>query len=136
MKPEYVKGAALPPSVGLCADLYREVRDLRLAMERKVDEVKARESEIKEHIINTLSASDDTGAAGKRYRAQIVRKEKPKLEPDTGWARFTAFIQQTGRFDLLTKRLSDQAIQEVWDAGESIPGIEKMFVKDVSITKI
>ena len=126
-------GAPLPPSVGRCADLYHEVRELRLAMEKEVAEVEKREREIKEHIINSLSKSDDTGAAGLLYRAQIVMKVKPKI---ADWGVFTSWVRKNDRFDLLQKRVSDTAIADLWAEREGVPGIEKVNVPDVSITKI
>lgn len=133
LRPEYAEGGLMPASIGLCADLYSEVRELRLAMEKHVATVKARENEIKEHIINNLSKSEDTGAAGKKYRAQIVRKLAPTLKD---WDAFTAFIVRTGRFDLLHKRVADKPVKDLWEAGEEVPGVEKFNSIDVSITKI
>lgn len=133
MKQEYQTGAPLPASIGLCADLFSEVRELRLAMQKLVDEVQAREREVREHIINNLSKSDDTGAAGKRYRAQIVTKLKPALK---GWDEFTGYVSAEGRFDLLQKRINERAVLDMLEAGESVPGIEKFNAVDVSITKI
>src|ERR1700704_4488428 len=94
-------GSPMPQSIGRCADFYNDVRALRLAMDKEAEAIKARESEIREHIIANLSKSQDTGAAGLRYRAQIVMKVVPKL---ADWAGFTAFVQKSGRFDLLQKR--------------------------------
>jgi hypothetical protein len=123
----------MPQSIGLCADEYHDVRDLRLAMEKEVEAVKARESEIRTHIIDNLSKSSDTGAAGLRYRAQIVTKAVPKL---ADWSLFTAAVQKTGRFDLIQKRLSEKAVADLWAEGFSVPGVEKINVPEVSITKI
>ena len=126
-------GAPLPTSIGRCADLYAEVRALRLAMEKETEEVKKRETEIREHIIENLSKSDDTGASGLKYRAQIVMKVKPKL---ADWQAFTGYILEYDRFDLVQKRVGEKAVEDMWDAGEAVPGIEKMNIPDVSITKI
>lgn len=128
-----IVGAPMPQSIGLCADEYHDVRDLRLAMEKEVEAVKARESEIRTHIIDNLSKSSDTGAAGLRYRAQIVTKAVPKL---ADWSLFTAAVQKTGRFDLIQKRLSEKAVADLWAEGFSVPGVEKINVPEVSITKI
>lgn len=133
MNPKYQVGAPLPPSIGLCADLYSEVRALRLEMQKVVDAVKARENEAKEHIIQNLSKSDDTGAAGKKYRAQIVTKDVPSLKD---WNAFTDFVVAHGRFDLLQKRISNKAVQDLWEDGEAVPGVEKFRAVDVSITRI
>ena len=128
-----VTGAPLPKSIGLCADLYSDVRALRLAMEKEVEAVQARESEIRNHIIDNLSKSDDTGAAGKRFRAQIVMKVTPKA---TDWPKIWAYIAETQRFDLVQKRLGEKAVADMWEAGEAVPGVEKMNIPTVSITKI
>ena len=133
MKPEYREGSPLPTSIGLCADLYSEVRELRLAMQKHVDAVKQRENEVKEHIISNLSKSEDTGAAGKRYRAQITTKDVPALKD---WDAFTAFVAEHGRWDLLQKRVSNKPVTDLWEDGEDVPGVEKFKTVDVSITKI
>ena len=133
MDPKYVTGGKLPASIGLCADLYAETRQLRLAMEKVVKEVKEREAEVRDHIINNLSKSDDTGAAGKKYRAQIVVKAVPQLN---SWEKFTQYVQENGRFDLMQKRLSDKAVTDIWEEGGDVPGVMKFNAVSVSITKI
>lgn len=136
------QGAPMPASIGRCADLYRDVRDVRLAMEKEVERVKAREAEIREHIIATLSTSDDTGAAGLRYRAQIVPKTHYRIAVGdetqaNGWGVFTSWIRKNDRFDMLQKRINEKAVAE-WCAENNrvVPGLERLIVKDVSITKI
>lgn len=137
-------GAPMPVSMGRCADLYHDVRELRLAMEKEVAEIQAREAEIKAHIINNLSSADgDTGAAGLRYRAQVVSKKKPIIAPVSdiyaqgGWRVFCNWVASMNRFDMLQKRLSDKAVMDWMDQEKKvIPGLEIMNVKDVSVTKI
>lgn len=126
-------GDPMPKSMGLCADLYSEVRELRLAMQKIVEDVKARETEIREHIIANLSKSDDTGAAGKKYRAQIVVKPEPSLKD---WDSFTRFVVENDRFDLLHKRIADKPIKDLWEDGVDVPGVERFNAVSVSITKI
>lgn len=130
-------GGPLPKSLGRCADLYHDVRELRLAMEKEVEAVKSRETEIQEHIINNLSKSDDTGAAGLRYRAQVRSETKPQVnELEGGWKAVWSFIAKNNRFDLLQKRLAEKAVADMWDAGEEVPGVAKVHVPKLSITKI
>lgn len=126
-------GAPLPASIGRCADMYSEVRALRLAMDKEVEAVKKRENEIKEHIIANLSKSEDTGAAGLKYRAQIVMKIVPQV---ADWGVFTSWVRKNDRFDLIQKRLNDKAVKDLWEEREAVPGVEKVNVPDVSITKI
>lgn len=127
------KEPAIPQSVGRCADLYKDVRDLRLAMAKEVEEVEAFEKKVRQHIIDNLSKSEDSGAAGLRYRAQITTKVKPAVND---WTALHSYIRETARFDLLQKRVSDTAVAATWEAGEDIPGVERFNAVDVSITKI
>jgi hypothetical protein len=129
-------GQPMPTSIGLCADEYHALRQLRLAMEKETAAVKAREDEVEDYIINNLSKSDDTGAAGKFYRAQIKVDTAPKLAEGAGWQALTAHVARTGEFDLLQKRLNNTAVKDRWDAGADVPGVERMRVVKVSITKI
>ncbi len=133
MTQSFEYGAPLPQTIGRCADLYAEVRKIRLAMEKQVAEVKKRETEIRDHIIDNLSKSDDTGAAGLRYRAQIVVKAVPKI---ADWGVLCSWVRKNNRFDLLQKRISETAIKDMWEERGNIPGIEKFNAVDVSITKI
>lgn len=123
----------VPESIGRCADLYSDVRGLRLAMEKEVEDVKAFETKVKQHIIDNLSKSDDTGAAGLKYRAQIVLKPTPRV---ADWPTFHDYIQKSGRFDLLQKRVSDTAVKAMWEENDAVPGVERFNAVDVSITKI
>jgi hypothetical protein len=105
-------------SIGRTADLYNDVRQLRLSMEKEVEQVKKRETELREYIIANLSKSDDTGAAGLRYRAQIVSKDVPRA---MDWSKVHAFIQKSGRFDLLQKRLGEKAVMDMVADGRPSP---------------
>lgn len=124
-------GAPMPPSVGQAADALHDIRELRLAMQKEVDAVKARELEIENWIIEQCQV--DTGGAGLRYRAQVKVETKPRV---SDWPLLTNYIYSSGRFDLLQKRLADTAVKEMWDASMAVPGVEKFLAKKVSITKI
>jgi hypothetical protein len=126
-------GDPMPKSIGLCADEYSAVRALRLAMAKMVEGVKARETEIQEHIISNLSASTDTGASGLKYRAQVVKKDQVNIKD---WPAFTGYILENDRFDLLHKAVTVKAALDLFADGVDVPGLEKMKVPKVSITKI
>ncbi len=126
-------GDPLPKSMGACADAYYEIKELRLAMAKEVAVIQARETEIKGYIIDNLSVSEDTGAAGKHHRAQIKVEEQPIV---TDWDALYDYIYQEDRFDLLGKSLGTKAAKEMHAAGESIPGVGKLQAKKLSITKL
>lgn len=132
-------GAPLPVSIGRCADLYHDVRELRLAMEKEVEKVKARETEVWTHIVDNLSKSNDTGAAGLRYRAQVIPKRKPRLATGDvpGWGPFTSWVRKHDRFDMLQRRINEKAIGEFQEAeNRLVPGIEMVNILDLSVVKL
>lgn len=133
-------GSPIPTNMGAVADEYAQTRQFRLAMEKIVEPVKERESELRSYMIQNLEKSrgqgGDTGAAGRLYRVQIKDKETPKVND---WQKFWAFIAKHNRFDLLQKRPSDKAIMDMLENSAedfAIPGIETILVPDVSVTKV
>lgn len=130
-------GAPVPASLGRCADLLHDVRALRLQMEKEAEKVAARERELREHLIANLTKGADTGAAGLKYRAQIVNKDVPRISEERGgWQALWKYIATNNRFDLLQKRLGEKAVADLNEAGQLPPGVEMIKVPEVSITKI
>lgn len=128
----------LPKSIGLCADMLHDTREERLAVEKHAAELKAEEQRIKDHIIDNLDKREETGAAGKRFRAQIKRKRKWRVNPER-WDKFFGWVAKRQRFDLLQKRLSEQAINELMEQApkrSQPPGVESFNYVDISLTKV
>ena len=120
------------PELAACVDDYRDTREVRLAMQKEVDAVEAREKELRDHLIANLT-DDMTGIAGKKFRAQRIKKEVPSAKD---WVLIRDYVVENDRFDLLQRRLSDKAVQDLWEAGEEVPGVERFTKIDVSVTKI
>lgn len=142
-------GGPIPVNLGRCVDLYHDVRSLRLAMEKEAKDMQVREAELKLHILQNLQRSDDRGAVGLRYMAKRVDKDafsfakaetdemEAEVEGSSGWQKFTAWVRQTGNFHFLQKRLSDAAVKEMVENGQGLPpGVNKITVPDISVTKV
>ena len=122
-----------PKQLAVCADRIYQLREERLAKKREVDELEAEEKALKEHVIKNLPKSEASGVAGKIARVAAITKEVPQVKD---WDLFHKHVKKTGEFDLLQRRLTDSAIQERWDAGKKIPGVESFTVVTLSITKV
>jgi hypothetical protein len=122
-----------PPKLGACADRLYQLREKRLTMQKDTDAVEAEEKALKEHIIQTLPKSEAGGIAGKVARVSVVTKSVPRAED---WEKVHTYIKKTGSFDLLQRRLSDSAVQERWDAGKKVPGVEPFNVVTLSVNKV
>lgn len=127
-------GAPLPATLGGCADLLHDVSELRIAMNKQVEAIKAREAEIEEHLIATFDETKgNTGASGQRYRAELMVESKVKIND---WGVFTSYVRKNDLFTLLQKRLSEKAVEEQMTAeNRLLPGLEKFRHKWISVTK-
>lgn len=136
--PAFPKVPKMPKSMGVAADTLYDVRQARLAAEKYAAEIKALETALTNHIIDNLDKREDSGAAGTRYRVQIKRDRKYRVNPEA-WERFYAWVAKKNRFDLLQKRLSDTAVAEVMTnmpAKQRPPGVEPFDALKLSLTKV
>lgn len=129
----YEPGGEIPGHLGEVVDLYARVRDLRLELEKEISPIRKRESELREHLINNIDRSKSKGAVGKRYRAVINEKTKPSVED---WQKVYEFIKENNSFNILQRRLNDQAISELWEEGVEVPGVGKVIIPTLSIRKL
>lgn len=123
----------LPKSLATCADMYYKAREDRLALQKQVDELAAREVLIKDHLIDNLPKSEATGVQGKLCRVSVVTKVKPVVED---WDEFYKYIKKTGAFEMLQKRLSDTAIAERWENKKDVPGVGRFNAVTLSVNKV
>lgn len=122
-----------PKQLGQCADKLYQLRELRLSEQKKVDAIEAEEKALKEHIIQTLPKSEASGVAGKVARVSVITKIIPRV---ADWDKLYAHVKKTGAFELFQRRLSDSAVQERWEAGKQVPGVETFNAVSVSINKV
>jgi hypothetical protein len=123
----------IPAKLGAVADLLYRTRRDRLALQKKVAELDARETALEEHLIRTLPKSDASGVAGRLARATITPFVAPQVED---WDAFYKFILRTKRFEFLQKRLGKAAIEEVWETGREVPGVGRFRGLKVGLNKL
>jgi len=111
--------------------LYRDVREKRLLMQKQVDAVSKFEGELKNALIDAIPKSGD-GIVADGYSAVVTTKTKPTVKD---WAAFHEYVANTGRFDMLQKRLADAAVTDT-EGWESLPGMGTFNVVDLSVTKV
>jgi hypothetical protein len=129
--------------------MYYDAKHERLALQKQQEEalekLAADERFLKEFIIQEVPKSNQGGLMGIRAVAEIVKKEVPRV---ADWSKYYASIVESylkhkkkkdgmedGAFAFLQRRAGDAAVKEAWAAGETVPGVERFTVIDVSITK-
>lgn len=109
--------------------LYRKAREIRLAMQKKVDAVEAFEKLCQERIIAQVKV--DEGFVAEGYSFVVVNKEVPTIKD---WDAVLAYVGQTGRFDFLQKRLAEKAVTDT-ENWHTLPGIQRFNALKLSVTK-
>lgn len=122
----------IPKSLALCADKLWEVRQERLRMQKEVDKLAKDEAELREHLIEHLPKSQAEGISGKKGHVRVVRKQVPKLADPT---KFYNYVHRQKAFDLLPKQVNRSAVQERWEAGKKVPGVEPFQTVTLSVTQ-
>lgn len=124
--------AKLPSLPAPCGDLLYQIRDTRHALQKFVELLEKRESSIKEFLINKLPKGKSSGVRGKIAYVEINTKAIPAVKD---WPKLYAYIKKNDAFELLQKRVTESAVEERWENGTDVPGVEKFNVVKVSCTK-
>jgi hypothetical protein len=123
----------VPESLAACADLLYTTREMRLDIEKQVDALKQRETQLREHLINTLPKGEASGIAGRIARVAIVVKEEPQVQD---WDAFYGYIKEHDAFDLLQKRMSAPAVKARWQEDETVAGVGVFNNVTISLRKV
>lgn len=111
---------------------YLELKVRRLAASKEVQKMEEQESELKQAIITALREGKPELLGSSASRVSLSTKYKPVAED---WAKIYQFIGKHNAFELLQRRLTESAVMERLNDGQTIPGINKFPVFDISITK-
>jgi hypothetical protein len=128
----------IPKQLAVCADLLYTTRQERLALSKQVQELEARESSLREHLIQNLPKSQALGITGKFANATIETKEVVSV---TDWDALYDYIVKSvkkdpGAWSLLQRRVGDASIKALWASNVKVPGVEKMLIPQVSLRKV
>lgn len=123
----------LPKTEAACADLLYQARAARLLVQKNVDAIAALESELKAHLIAAAAAKKATGFRGKLALFTCEKVEQPVV---SNWDKLWPWIVKNKVYAAVQKRINTECISEHLLAGEKVPGIDKIFVDKVSVTKV
>lgn len=123
----------LPKTLAECADALYKARAKRLAFAKGLEDMKAYEGALREHLIAKLPKGKASGISGRIARATIEIKVIPKADD---WNKVWTYMAKNKAFDLMQRRLNEDAVKQRWEHGETIPGIGKFNDKRVSLEKL
>jgi len=125
--------AAYPKTIGGCVDQLYKMREQRLVIQKKVDEMKSAESALHDHIINSFKKDEIEGARGKAASASISHTTVAQVDD---WEKFYKYIAAEGAFDLLQRRVNDGAYRARLEDEIVVPGVTAFSFPKLSVTKV
>lgn len=124
--------ASLTKQLANAVDALYLARQRRLALQKEVDAMVKEEAVHREFIINNLSKNEAGGIKGRVAKAELKTRRTVQVKD---WDAFGTFVLKNKRLDLLQRRVSDAAVEELWEAKKKVPGVEPFDVVTVSCTK-
>lgn len=121
-----------PKTIGGCIDLLYEQRAERLKLQKVVDNAKAEEAKLENHILDTFTKDELRGAKGDLATASVKRDTVVTL---VDWDAFLTWAVKTKSWDVLRKQPASTAIKERWEANEEVPGVEPLVKVSLSLTR-
>lgn len=126
------KKLTLPKTLGETIDLLFKLREERLAIDRVVDEMKAREKTITDHLLANFDKQSVDGAKGQIATASIKRTETADV---TDWPAFWEYIRKNKAYELIQQRASITGLKDRWSNNKVVPGVQSREVISLSLTK-
>lgn len=116
---------------------YVALRDRRAAIKAEYDaEDKKLKDRMELHEAKLLEMLQETGAESFRTAHGTAYTQLKVKSSCSDWTVFWAYIRDTGRFDLLEKRVGQTAIKTMVDAGEELPpGINTFTEREVTVRR-
>jgi hypothetical protein len=107
------------------ADAYWNLREQRLKIKKEVDDLELKEKMLSVRILERMEKLRLTAIGGSVVTLTLKTTYEPTVE---NWPSFYEYIQQSGEFDLLYRRLNPAAVKQRWEADKPVPGVTKFPV--------
>jgi 3-polyprenyl-4-hydroxybenzoate decarboxylase len=121
-----------PKQLGEHADEYKKVRDERLAADKVVKELAAREQAIYAMLVQQMRLQEITSVGGKVATVSIP-VDPENVPAVTDWSAYWQYAKENNAPEMFERRPGKAACKERWEAGEIIPGVEKFPVYKLTI---
>ena len=121
-----------PEELATKADQLKALQVKRLELAKEVDLMEGQEKALKQELIQMFQDSNVQGIAGRLAYVSLVEKTVPVAQD---WDKLYEYIQETGDFDLLHRRLTTSAVAARWEGGVEVPGVASESYFDLSIRK-
>jgi hypothetical protein len=118
---------------GEVVDQLFKTREDRLDLDRQSNELKEKERELKDWLLDNLSKQELTRLAGKLGQVSLKKSAVGTIEDLPA---FQEFVKKHDAFDLYQRRLNLEACRLRWDAGKEIGGVKRDVIVDLTVSKV
>ena len=119
--------------LSMLIDEFNIARNRRLAADKEAKALKSIEVEMKDRILGEMIEQQVGFAAGMDIRVKRKTVNKPQA---ADWDQVYKYMVDNDAMDLVQKRLHERAVNDRFEDGITIPGIEFYEVNDLSIGKL
>jgi hypothetical protein len=124
---------AEPPTIGQLADQLYTLRTKRLAQEKKAETMREQERALEQQALVELQHANLTKASGRK--ATISRTTRTAFSV-VDWDATLGWIRKRRAWDLLHRRVAQEAARARIENGVSVPGLDAVHTTVLSITKV
>jgi len=114
------------------AQQYHAQREARRQLAREVEKMEELEAALKKAVMDSLRALGVKAVGDGLYNYEVETKPEPSF---ADWHALWKYIQKTGDFDLLFRRVNPGAVKERWEQKVKVPGVVTFMVDRLSVTK-
>lgn len=120
-----------PKTLGGIADKLHRMRAERLALEKRISDMRQKEQDLRIHALHQLNAGRIDSARGKLATISRVSHTVPTVKD---WDAVYKFVRQHDALELFERRIHRQAWRDRVEEDGQIPGILPEEVVDVRVT--
>ena len=122
------------PTIGELIDAMYRVRQKRLEVQKKVDDLKAKQNQIEGMLMDALTKQNTRKGEGSLASASISTAINPVVND---WDKLNRFILRHKELALFQKRLSAPRFRELLEEHpRGIPGLESFEQKTINLRKL
>lgn len=118
---------------GRASDEMYDLRERKRALDRESEAIKEKMEAMEADLIASLDEEESTMTRGKKASASITESEIFIIEDLEA---FHEYCQDNDALYLLQNRPAQGALQELYNAGETVPGIRVLPKRKISLRKI
>lgn len=117
-----------PANLGSVIDHYRELYDQRAELNAQSKELTREMEALVPQILGQLDELGIDSAKGKNAKVWVEEKIRPSVKD---WDQFYSYIRDNEAWFLLARMPTGKAYADLIEAGETVPGVEPVHLRDI-----